>query len=80
MLTIDKIVPGMYISACRRAGTYNGKVSGQVTYSGIVESVKYNPTGHDTDTLVTIRLVDTNIFKSVYVSTLDGYLLSDYSG
>jgi hypothetical protein len=76
-----KIAPGMYVSACRKAGTYNGKVSGQVTYNGRVEKVAYT----DTDTMVVIRLVDntmqnlTNVYKTVYLSSLSGWLTSDYA-
>ena len=82
MVTAEmKIAPGMYISACRKAGTYNGKVSDQVTYNGRVEKVAYS----DDDTMVVIRLLDdtlqnlTKVYKTVYLSSLGGWLTSDYA-
>lgn len=76
-----KIAPGMYVSACRKAGNYNGKDCSQVTYNGRVEKVAYT----DNDTMVVIRLLDeamanlTNVYKTVYLSTLGGWLASDYA-
>jgi hypothetical protein len=75
-----KIAPGMYMSACRKAGTYNGKVCEQVTYNGQVAKVAYTTD----DTMVVIRIMNndstlSNVHKTVYLSSLRGWLVSDYS-
>lgn len=75
-----KIAPGMYISACRKAGIYGGKDCVQTTYNGQVSKVAYTKD----DTMVVIRILNedgtlSSTHKTVYLSSLSGWLVSDYA-
>jgi hypothetical protein len=75
------IVPGKYISAHRMGRMDRGEWKPSCQYNGKVEKVVKNDKG----TLIVVRMMDANLthltdtYKSVYLHSIKGYLVSDHT-